>query len=70
MPLTKSRKNPGAKIVSDCWKPYSKIEENGYEQEEINHSENYVNKGIRSLHENKIEGHWNQMKASLPTHGR
>ena len=34
----------------------------------VNHSKEYVNANGR--HANKIEGHWRQMKVSLPTHGR
>ena len=68
MPLIKYWIKSGTKIVSDCWKAYSKIEENGYKHEEVNHWKEYLNKD--GFHMNKIEGHWRQMKASLPTHGR
>ena len=34
----------------------------------VNHSMEFVNK--EGFHANKIEGHWRQMKAGLPTHGR
>ena len=68
LPLIKFWIKPGTKIVSDCWKAYTKLEENGYEHETVNHSKEYVNQN--GYHTNKIEGHWRQMKASLPTHGR
>ena len=54
--------------VSDCWKAYSKLELHGYLHDTVNHSKEYVN--ANGQHTNKIEGHWRQMKVSLPTHGR
>ena len=36
--------------------------------ETVNHSVEFVNE--EGFHTNKIEGHWRQMKARLPTHGR
>ena len=59
---------PGTTIVSDCWKAYVNLENHGYIHKTVNHSKEFVNE--EGFHTNKIEGHWRQMKARLPTHGR
>jgi transposase-like protein len=59
---------PGSIIISDCWKGYFNLNKYGYIHETVNHSKEFVNE--EGSHTNKIEGHWRQMKSSLPTHGR
>ena len=59
---------PGSIIVSDCWKAYINLDKYGYTHETVNHFQEFVND--EDAHNNKIEGHWRQLKASLPTHGR
>ncbi|XP_044167485.1 uncharacterized protein LOC122951546 [Acropora millepora] len=59
---------PGTVIVSDGWKAYANLWKHGYIHKTVNHSIEFVNK--EGFHTNKIEGHWRQMKAKLPTHGR
>ena len=59
---------PGTVIVSDGWKAYANLGKHGYIHKTVNHSIEFVNK--EGFHMNKIEGHWWQMKAKLPTHGR
>ena len=59
---------PGMLIISDCWKSYDKLKELGFGHKKVNHSEKFVSE--TGYHTNKTEGHWHQMKASLPTHGR
>ena len=59
---------PGTTIVSDYWKAYVNLEKHGYHHKTVNHSVEFVNE--EGFHTNKIEGHWRQMKAKLPTHGR
>ena len=68
MPMIKKWILPGTTIVSDCWKAYTNLSINGYVHKSLNHSEEFVNED--GDHTNKIEGHWRQMKASLPTRGR
>ena len=59
---------PGTTIVHDCWKDYVNLEKYGYEHKTMNHSVEFVNS--EGYDTNKIEGHWRQMKVSLPTHGK
>lgn len=66
--LIKKWIKPGSIIKSDCWKSYTNIEKHGYTHLTVNHSKEFVNQ--EGDHTNKIEGHWRQMKVSLPTHGR
>ena len=68
MPMVKKWILPGTTIVSDCWKAYTNLSINGYVHKSVNHSEEFVNED--GDHTYKIERHWRQMKASLPTHGR
>lgn len=59
---------PCSVIISDCWKAYINLEKYGYTHETVNNSQEFVND--EGAHTNKIEGHWRQLKANLPTHGR
>lgn len=47
---------------------YDKLSDMGYTHEKVNHSVEFVNADGSKT--NKTEGHWRQMKSSLPTHGR
>ena len=44
LPLIKFWIKPGTKIVCDCWKAYTKLEENGCKHETVNHSKEYGTK--------------------------
>ena len=59
---------PGTVIVSDCWKAYVNLDKYGYTHKTVNHSVEFVSS--EGYDTNKQEGHWRQMKVSLPTHGR
>ena len=67
LPIIKKWIEPGTVIVSDCWKSYSKLSENGYQHETVNHSKEFVNSD--GYNTNKQEGHWRHMKTSLPKFG-
>ena len=64
MRIIKKWIEPGSLIVSDCWKSYGKLSQNGYTHETVNHSEEFVNE--KGFHINKQDGHWRQMKTTLP----
>ena len=68
IPLVQKWILPGTSIISDCWKGYINLEKYGYKHKTVNHSKEFVNE--EGDNTNKIEGHWRQLKASLPTHGR
>lgn len=58
---------PGTIIVSDSWMGYMNLGKYGHIHKTVNHSIEFVNK--EGFHMNKIEGHWQKMKAKLPTRG-
>ena len=58
----------GTTIYSDCWKGYINVAHHGYLHGTVNHNKEFVSED--GVHTNKIKGHWCQMKANLPTHGR
>ena len=58
---------PGTNIISDCWKAYSRLAEEGYVHQTVNHSKEFVNKET-GAHTNTIESTWRAVKTSLPKH--
>ena len=59
---------PGTTIFPNRWKGHINLENYRYVHKTVNHSFEFVND--EGFHTNKIERHWRQIKASLPTHGR
>ena len=57
----------GTTIVSDCWTPYTNLDKHRYVHKCVNHSKEFVN--VDGDHTNKIEGHWQQAKAKMPSFG-
>ena len=47
IPVIKKHVLPGKTIISDCWKAYSRLKEEGYEHQTVNHSKDLVNKRNR-----------------------
>lgn len=67
LPVIKKWIQPGTLIISDCWKAYINLEKHGYKHSTVNHSKEFVNEV--GEHTNRIEGHWRQAKAKLPSFG-
>ena len=59
---------PGTKIMSDCWKSYSTLSEEGYIHGTVNHSIEFVNSETGD-HTQTIESTWRAVKRSLPRGG-
>ena len=68
IPIIKKHVLPGTTIISDCWKAYSKLEEEGFQHQTVNHSKEFINKET-GAHTNTIESTWRAVKTSLPKHG-
>ena len=68
IPIIKGNVLPGTTIISDCWKSYSRLSEEGYTHQTVNHSKECVNKET-GAHTNTIESTWRAVKTSLPKHG-
>ena len=44
IPIIKKHVLPGTTIISDCWKAYSRLKEEGYEHQTAYHSKEFINK--------------------------
>jgi transposase-like protein len=61
LPVIKKHVYPGSIIISDCWKAYSKISQQGYTHNQVNHSVNFVDPNSNTeykVHTNGIESIW------------
>ena len=68
IPIIKSYIIPGTKVLSDCWKSYDKLAEEGYIHGTVNHSVEFVNSETGD-HTQTIESTWRAVKRSLPRSG-
>ena len=66
IPMIKEHVLPGSVIISDCWKAYSRLEEEGYVHQTVNHSKEFLNKET-GAHTNTIESTWRAVKTSAET---
>lgn len=55
---------PGTSIISDCWKAYDCLEDEGFKHERVNHSLTYVCPET-GAHTNTIEALWSAIKRDL-----
>jgi len=67
IPIIKQYILPGTTIVSDCWKSYSSLRDEGFLHQTVNHSIEFVSES--GAHTNNIESRWNALKKSLPRYG-
>ena len=68
IPLIKKYILPGTKVISDCWKAYCSLEEEGFVHGTMNHSIEFVNSETGD-HTQTIESTWRAVKRSLPRSG-
>jgi len=67
IPIIKQYILPGTTIVSDCWKSYSSLRDEGSLHQTVNHSIEFVSES--GTHTNNTESRWNALKKSLPRYG-
>lgn len=60
---------PGTTIISDHWKAYDHLGEEGYEHLKVNHSVNFVDP-TTGAHTNAIESTWRHAKRFMPHYCR
>ena len=60
---------PGTTIISDCWKSYQCISEEGYKPLTVNHSVTFTDFET-GAYINAVEGLWSCVKRQLPECGR
>ncbi|GBO15184.1 hypothetical protein AVEN_38646-1 [Araneus ventricosus] len=66
--ITKKYVEPGTTVLSDCWKSYRPLTEEGYVHYTVNHSVNFKDP-ITGVHTNGIEGTWSAIKAQFRSQG-
>jgi len=66
--LIKDNILPGTTIISDCWKGYSSLKDQGYQHLTVNHSKEFLNPENGAC-TNKIESTWRALKSFLPPNG-
>ncbi|KAJ8930661.1 hypothetical protein NQ314_016516 [Rhamnusium bicolor] len=60
---------PGTTIMSDCWKSYDCLADEGFQHEAVNHSKNFVDPDT-GAHTQNIERCWRDVRAGIPRFGR
>lgn len=66
--IIKDNIKPGTTVISDYWKAYDCLEEEGFEHLKVNHSLHFVDPET-GAHTNTIESTWRALKKSLPKYG-
>lgn len=61
---------PGTTIISDFWKAYDCLNDEGYRHAKVNHSLNFVNPEDRSIFTQNIERIWRDARGGVPKYGR
>lgn len=59
---------PGTTIISDCWKAYNCLENEGYKHLTVNHSYNFIDPETQA-HTRNIERAWRDTRANIPRYG-
>ncbi|KAL7724276.1 hypothetical protein ACLKA6_013700 [Drosophila palustris] len=67
--IIKERVADGTTIMSDCWKAYNCLAEEGFIHQTVNHSQNFVDPQTRA-HTQNIERLWGDMREFIPRFGR
>ncbi|XP_071652821.1 uncharacterized protein [Temnothorax longispinosus] len=59
---------PGTTIVSDCWKSYNCLNNEGFQHLTVNHTYNFVDPDT-GAHTQHIERVWREVRANIPKYG-
>ena len=62
VPLIKKFILPGTTVISDCWRSYSKLCDEGFEHWTVNHSVNFVDPSNPEIHTQHVERLWLDFK--------
>ena len=69
LPIIKENVEVGTRIITDGWKAYRTLGEEGFVWDWVNHETNFVKPGTKDIHTNRIEGQWHCIKRTLPECG-
>lgn len=69
LPIIKNWILPGTTIMSDCWKAYDCLTDEGYMHQKVNHSIEFVDSQSGAC-TNRIEASWNAAKRTIEASGR
>ena len=61
--------DPRTTIISDCWRAYQCLENEGFKHLTVNHTYNFVDPET-GAHTNIIERKWRDLKSLVPKYGR
>jgi len=67
--LIKTWIRPGTTIISDCWKAYDCLSNEGFVHQTVNHSMNFVDPRS-GAHTQNIERIWREVRGGIPRFGR
>lgn len=56
---------PGTTVMTDMWKGYNSLAQNGYLHHTVNHSQNFVCPNNVNVHTQNIESHWSKIKRDM-----
>jgi transposase-like protein len=59
---------PGTILLTDCWRGYANLSNEGFLHHNVNHSITFVSES--GVHTNTIEGTWNGIKMKIPPRNR
>lgn len=61
---------PETTIISDCWKAYNTLSNEGFQHLTVNHSLNFVDPSKADVHTQNIERTWRDVRGGIPRYGR
>ncbi|KAK9873686.1 hypothetical protein WA026_023686 [Henosepilachna vigintioctopunctata] len=60
---------PGTTIMSDCWKAYDCLDDEGFLHQKVNHSKNFIDPDT-GAHTQHVERMWRDVRNHVPKYGR
>lgn len=61
---------PGTTVITDCWRGYNRLTDNGFHHLTVNHKLNFVDPVNRDIHTQRIERLWKSVKSYIPKNVR